>query len=69
MRRYSALLLSIRRDDNLVLFEGKYDIFTVWLNMLNNKDTNIKVTAEIEKNRQLSYLDILITRRQDMFST
>ena len=56
-------------DDYLVLFEGSDENFNVWVNSLNNKDQNIKVTKEIEENRQLPYLDIMITRGEDKFRT
>ena len=56
-------------DDYLVLFEGSDDILKVWVDSLNNKDPNIKVTTDIEVNQQLPFLDIQITRRKDKFLT
>ena len=56
-------------DDCLVLFEGSDENFNIWVNSLNDKDQNIKVTKEIEENRQLPYLDIMITRGEDKFRT
>ena len=56
-------------DDYLVLFEGSEASFDAWVTCLNTKDPNIKVTADIEVNREIPYLDILITRGQDKFRT
>ena len=56
-------------DDYLILFEGCDDVITEWVSRLNNKDRNIKVTTEMEENRQLPFLDIHITRGQDKFRT
>ncbi|KAF0310579.1 hypothetical protein FJT64_018445 [Amphibalanus amphitrite] len=56
-------------DDYLVLFEGSDDTLSAWVNLLNGKNPNIKVTTDIEVDRQLPYLDILITRKEDRFST
>ncbi|KAF0314113.1 hypothetical protein FJT64_015405 [Amphibalanus amphitrite] len=56
-------------DDYLVLFEGSDDILNTWVNQLNSKDSSINVTTDLEVNRQLPYLDICITRRDDKFCT
>ena len=56
-------------DDYLVLFEGGDDVINEWVNCLNTKDPNIKVTTDIEEKRQLPFLDIQITRGQDKFTT
>ncbi|KAF0297742.1 hypothetical protein FJT64_004834 [Amphibalanus amphitrite] len=56
-------------DDYLVLFEGSDDILSTWVNQLNSKDSSINVTTDLEVNRQLPYLDICITRRDDKFCT
>ncbi|XP_043239001.1 uncharacterized protein LOC122390303 [Amphibalanus amphitrite] len=56
-------------DDYLVLFEGSNTILNAWVELLNNKDQNIKVTTEIEENRRLPYLDIMITRQDNKFTT
>ena len=37
--------------------------------LLNNKNRNIKVTTDIEQNKQIPFLDIMITRREDKFCT
>ena len=56
-------------DDYLVLFQGSEDTLSAWVNLLNSKDPNIRVTTDVEANRQLPYLDILITRQEDRFCT
>ena len=49
-------------DDYLVLFQGSDGHIKEWVDCLNRKDASIKVTVEIEKNQQLPYLDIMISR-------
>ena len=54
-------------DDTFVLFKHQSHA-TMFLNFINNLHPNIKFTMEIECNRQLSFLDVLITR-SDKFIT
>jgi len=56
-------------DDYLALFVGSDEALRTWVQVLNSKNNNIKVTSELEENQQLPYLDILIRRERDKFHT
>ncbi|MEM7284537.1 MAG: hypothetical protein AAF438_23305, partial [Pseudomonadota bacterium] len=56
-------------DDYLILFEGTDEALHTWVEKLNTKDVNIKVTLEVEQAGQLPFLDISITRTEHNFKT
>ena len=55
-------------DDVFILFRN-HDHVKLFLDYLNSKHPNIKFTCEIENKQQLSYLDVLISRRNGVFDT
>ena len=55
-------------DDVIVLFKDKSHV-PLFHNYLNQQHPNMKFTCEEEKDKQLSFLDILIKRDNNKFST
>ena len=55
-------------DDCFLLFKDKSHVPN-FLQYLNNKHPNISYTVELENNNSLAFLDVLITRNNDRFST
>ena len=55
-------------DDTFCLFKT-LDEAHLFLNYLNSKHPNIKFTCETEQNNQLSFLDINIIKKDDLFLT
>ena len=55
-------------DDIFLLFKSKNQIED-FKNYLNNKHKNINFTVEVENDNKLSFLDILVTRDQNQFTT
>ena len=55
-------------DDSFLFFKSE-DQITHFQNYLNNKHPNIKFTCELEKNRNLAFLDCLVTRKINKFET
>jgi hypothetical protein len=55
-------------DDVFSLIENKDSAKTV-LNFLNSQHNNIRFTIEWEKNNKLPFLDTLVTRKEEGFST
>ena len=56
-------------DDTLVLWDHGEEILTDFLNHLNSIDPAIKFTMEIEKDKQLPFLDVLLERDDQGIST
>lgn len=55
-------------DDTFLLFRGKHEA-DVFLEYANELHPNIKFTIEYENNDKLPFLDILVSRSEDHFST
>ena len=56
-------------DDTFSLFDNK-DKSSRFLHYLNNRHPNIKFTMpELEENQEIPFLDVLIKRHQNTFST
>ena len=55
-------------DDTFVLFKDRSHA-ELFLNFINSFHPNIKFTMDIESENQLSFLDILITRDNNSFTT
>ena len=55
-------------DDTFLLFRTK-DHVKKFQNYLNKQHKNIKLMSEIEENRSLSFLDIIITHENNKFVT
>jgi len=55
-------------DDTFSLFDNK-DKATSFLHYLNNRHPNIKFTIGLEENQEIPFLDVLIKRHQNAFST
>ena len=56
-------------DDYLVLLKGSSSNIKDWISILNDKDPNISVSHEMEKDGRLPYLDLLIRRHPSGFIT
>ena len=55
-------------DDTFLIFRQSSHI-TLFLNYLNDKHCNIKFNCDLEEDRKISFLDILITRENGRLST
>ena len=55
-------------DDTFSLFESKAAA-SVFLNYLNTKHPNIEFTMELEENKEIPFLDVLIKRNLNTFTT
>lgn len=55
-------------DDIFLLFRSSTDV-EPFKTYMNSRHTNIRFTSEIEEDNKLSFLDVLISRDKDMFST
>ena len=55
-------------DDSFLMFKSE-DQITLFQDYLNNKHPNIKFSCECENNRNLPFLDCLLTRKNDKFET
>ena len=55
-------------DDTFSLFDNK-DKASSFLHYLNNRHPNIKFTMELGENQEIPFLDVLIKRHQNAFST
>ncbi|KAK5638773.1 hypothetical protein RI129_013068 [Pyrocoelia pectoralis] len=55
-------------DDTFVIWQHGLDNLNDFLQHLNNIHPNIKFTMEIEKQNQLPFLDILVTKIENEFS-
>jgi len=56
-------------DDYLLLCQGVASGIENWISALNRKDTNIRVSHEMEKDGQIPFLDIWIRRHSTGFET
>lgn len=56
-------------DDFLVMWEGSEDQLSLFIRRLNEQQSCIKVEVEMEKERKLPFLDILINRSEEGFTT
>ena len=52
-------------DDIFLIFNDRDDA-EFFLEFMNSQDSNIKFTLEMENNDSLPFLDVLITRSEDM---
>ncbi|XP_068691626.1 uncharacterized protein [Montipora foliosa] len=55
-------------DDTFTLFKNKNDALS-FLRYLNGRHNNIKFTIEFDQNDEIPFLDILMKRNRDSFST
>ena len=55
-------------DDCFILFSSR-DHVQKFLNYLNSKHSSIKFTSELEQNYKISFLDCLVTRKNNKFET
>ena len=55
-------------DDIFLIFDNQIDI-DPFLGYLNSLHPNIKFTTETENNGKLSFLDLLIERKRDVYET
>ncbi|XP_065577588.1 uncharacterized protein LOC136038442 [Artemia franciscana] len=51
-------------DDCLIIWNGTQDKLRSFLNIFNQQDSDIKFTIEIENDRNLSFLDVLIKKQE-----
>ena len=66
--QYHPLFYKRYVDDTFALFKTNFDAER-FLTFINTLHPNIKFTIEYENNDQLPFLDILVTRHQEGFST
>ncbi|XP_031847206.1 uncharacterized protein LOC116433359 [Nomia melanderi] len=52
-------------DDTFVVWPNDHDTLPSFLEFVNNIHPNIKFTMEIESNKSLPFLDVLVTRKPD----
>ena len=55
-------------DDTFCIFENEHDAL-LFFNYINHQHPNIKFTYETEKNEKLPFLDILITKHSNQYTT
>jgi len=55
-------------DDTFLIFKKKEDVNS-FLNFINNLHPNISFTCESESNNKISFLDVLIEKKQNRFMT
>ena len=61
----SAMDVYMRYVDNcLIIWNGAQDKLRSFLNIFNQQDPDMKFTIELENNRNLPFLDVLITKRE-----
>ena len=65
---YKPIFYRRYMDDSFLLFRDQTHSL-LFLNFLNSKHPNIKFTSESEINNKLTFLDCLVTRRNNKFET